>query len=448
MSGRPRVVVAGAGFGGLWAARALAGEDVDVLLLDRHNYHTFLPLLYQVAAAELGPTDIAYPVRAILRRTPNVRFRMAEVRSVDLDGRTVETELERIPYDHLILALGSVPAYFGVEGAESHAFPLREMGDAIPLRHHILSCFEDAAHEQDAARRRRLLTFTIVGGGPTGVEYAGALAELIHGPLLRDYPMLGPGEVEVVLLEALDGLLVGMPDKLGRYAAERLARRRVTVRTGVRVTRIAEDAVHLADGSTIPTETVVWTAGVKGDPRVPSWGMEVGKGGRVVVTPALHLPDRSEVYVIGDLAYLEEDGVPLPQVAQVAMQQGRLAAENVLRSVKGRAPSEFRYRDYGMLAVVGRYAAVAHVAGRAFRGLTAWVLWLAIHITWLIGFRNRMLVLVNWAWNYLSFRRAVRLILPEAGSRPYGDGPVAAHRGGERDDRDDRLRRPVEGGAA
>ena len=426
-SARPRVVIAGAGFAGLWAARALANEEVDVLVLDRNNYHTFFPLLYQVAAAELAPTDIAYPVRSILRRAPDVSFRMAEVRGVDLDARAVVTDLERIPYDVLLLGLGSEPNFFGVEGAEEHAFPLRWMHDAVPLRYHILSRFESAVYARDPERRRRLLTFTIVGGGPTGVEYAGALAELIHGPLLRDFPMVEPGEVRVVLLEAMDRILLGMPDRLAAYAAERLARRRVEVRTGAAVERISRTEVVLEDGERIPTETVVWTAGVKGDPAVARWGLPVARGGRVPVTPELHVPGRPEVYVAGDLAYLELDGAPLPQVAQTALQQGKHVAENVLRSLRGEPLAPFRYRDYGMLAVIGRNAAAAHVLGRSFTGFAAWVLWLVIHVSWLIGFRNRALVLVNWAWNYVSFGRAVRLILPF----PRGEGEVDVSRPAE-----------------
>jgi len=409
---RPRVVICGAGFGGLWAARRLAGEPVDVLLLDRHNYHTFFPLLYQVAAAELGPTDIAYPVRSILRGESNVDFRMAEVRGLDLEARTLETDLEEIPYDHLVLALGSVPNDFGVEGVREHGFFMREMEQAMPLRHHILSRFESAIYERDAEQRRRLLTFVIVGGGPTGVEYAGALAELIHGPLLKDYPMIPGDEVDVILLEALDGLLVGMADELGNYAAGRLRKRRVTVRTGAQAVKVTEDAIHLDGGETIGTETVVWTAGVKGPDGLEAWGLPVGKGDLVEVTDALNLEEHPEVWVAGDMALVTEDGDLLPRVAPVAMQEGRRIAENILRATRGETPEPFAYDDPGMLAVIGRNAAVAELWGRTFTGFPAWILWLVIHIAKLIGFRNRALVLVNWAWNYLHYEKAVRLILP------------------------------------
>lgn len=434
---RPRVVVVGAGFGGLWAARALRGEPVDVLILDRDNYHTFLPLLYQVAAAELGPTEIAYPVRSIFRGAANVRFRMAEVVDVDLERRRVRTAVEEIPYDHLILAPGSTPDFFGVDGAEEHAFPLRTMRQAIPLRHHILSRFEAAVYERDAVRRRSLLTFLIVGGGPTGVEYAGALAELVYGPLRNDYPDLDPSDVRIVLVEALERLLPAMPDELGEFARDRLRRRGVDVRTGTMVERVAPDCVELADGSRVASDTVVWTAGVQGDPAAERWGLPVGKGGRVRVEETLQLPGHPEVQVAGDLAYAEDDGGrPVPQVAPAAIQEGEHAAANVLRTAHGRPARPFRYDDPGMLAVIGRNAGVAQVRGRTFTGFLAWLLWLIVHIAKLIGFRNRMLVLVNWAWNYFSYERAVRLILPlapESGferavADPSGDDEPAERR--------------------
>jgi NADH dehydrogenase len=417
---RPKVVIVGAGFGGLWAARTLAAAPVDVTLIDRNNYHTFFPLLYQVAAAELVPTDIAYPVRSIFRRTENVAVRLAEMSGLDLAGRTVFTDRGPFTYDQLVLALGSEPTFFGVEGAAEHAFPLRWMSDAIPLRHHVLTRFE-AALSAGSNDRRRLLTFAVVGGGPTGIEYAGALSELIHGPLVRDFPGITADDVQIVLLEAGERLLGSMPEKLAAYAQTRLARRRVDVRVGAMVERVEACAIGLAGGDRLETETVVWTAGVQGEPRAASWGLPVGRGGRVPVTELLCLEERPEVYVIGDLAYREDDeGRPLPQVAQVAIQQGRCVAKNIVLRIAGKRPKPFVYRDPGMLAVIGRNAAVAHVFGRAFKGWSAWALWLGIHISWLIGYRNRLLVLVNWAWNYVFYRRAVRLILPTVESSSDG----------------------------
>ena len=409
---RTKVVIVGAGFGGLWTARGLARRDVEVTLLDRNNYHTFFPLLYQVAAAELAPTDIAYPVRALFRKAANVSVRLAEMTGLDLERGLVRTDRGDLAYDRLVLALGSEVSWFGVEGAEQHAFPLRWMSDAIPLRHHILTRFE-AAVTADSDERRRLLTFAIVGAGPTGVEYAGALAELVFGPLLRDFPGVRAEEVRILLLEGTDRVLVGMPPRLGAFARDRLARRGVEIRLSAYVRAVEPRALVLEGGERIPTETVVWTAGIQGEPRAGAWGLPVGRGGRVPVSPRLTLDEHPDVSVIGDLAYLEDDeGRPLPQVAQVAIQQGRYVAKRLRSEVEGGSVGAFRYRDPGMLAVIGRNAAVAHVFGRAFKGFTAWALWLGIHITWLIGYRNRALVLLNWGWNYVFYRRTIRLILP------------------------------------
>lgn len=409
---RPRVVIVGAGFAGLWAAQGLADAPCDVTLVDRNNFHTFYPLLYQVAAAELGPTDIAYPVRSILRGQ-GVRFRMADVRGLDPDARVLRTDDGDIDYDVLVLALGSVPAFFGVEGAEEHAFPLRDMTHALPLRQEVLSRFERAAFESDPDRRRALLTFVIVGGGPTGVEYAGALAELVHGPLARDYPTIPDDEVRIVLLEGADRVLLAMDERLSAYAASRLQARGVEVRLDTMVTRIRDDGVDLADGSAIDSRTVVWTAGIQGDPMVREWGLETGRGGRVVVEPSLQVPGRPEVFVAGDLARaLGSDGEPLPQVAPVAVQQGKHLAAAVKAHLRQESVPAFEYDDPGMLAVIGRNHAVADVFGRRFTGFLAWWLWALIHVAKLVGFRNRVLVLVNWAWNYIFFERAVRLILP------------------------------------
>ncbi len=410
----PRIVVVGAGFGGLWAARRFVRHRLAVTVLDRNNYHTFFPLLYQVAAAELSPGEIAYPIRSLFRREPLVDFRKIELVALDLAERQIGTEGGSLGYDYLVLAPGSVPNFFGVEGAASYSFPLRTMDDAIPLRYHVLACFERAAQSSNREERRALLRFAIVGGGHTGVEYAGALAELIYGPLLKDYRGISPDDVDVTLLEGGERLLPGMSRRLQDYACTRLEKRGVTVRTGSRVLAVRPDAAVTSGHGELPTHTVVWAAGVQGDPMAVRWGLPSGPSGRVPVDPTLQVPGYPEVFVVGDLAYLEADGTPLPQVAQVALQQGRTAADSVARILEGKAPVTFVYKDLGVLAVVGRNAAVADVWGRSFTGLSAWVLWLTIHLAWLIGFRNRALVLVNWAWNYVFYRRAVRLILPEA----------------------------------
>jgi NADH dehydrogenase len=423
--GQPRVVIVGAGFGGLWAAKALAGAPVDVLLLDQHNYHTFLPLLYQVGSAELEPGYIAQPIRMILRRRKNVNFLMARVIAVDGEAKVVKTAgpvprtVRTIPYDYLILATGSVSRFFGIPGAAEHAFPLKTMEDGIILRNHILQCFEAAWPEPDEGRRRLLLTFAVVGGGPTGVEYAGALSELIYGPLAKDFRGMNMDEPRIILLEALDRLLATMPEKLGRYAAERLRRKRVEVRLDATVSEVTPECVYLKDGSAIPTATVIWTAGVGGEDVARQSGFPTLKNGTVPVLPTLQLPDHPDVYVIGDLAaFAEEDDRYLPMLAPVAIQQGERAAKNIQRQMAGQEPYIFRYRDKGSMATIGRSAAVAHIAGLAFTGFIAWIIWLAIHLAELIGFRNRLVVLVNWAWTYIFYERVVRLILPgETGNR-------------------------------
>jgi len=408
---RPRVVIVGGGFGGLWAARTLAKAPVHVVVVDRNNYHTFFPLLYQVAAAELEPEEIAYPVRGILRKIPNVQFAMAEVKEIDFEKQLVATDGPSFVYDFLILATGSTSHFFGVPGAAEHAFPLRTMDQALALRNHILYCFEQAVQERDPERRRRLLTFSIVGGGPTGVEFAGALAELVFRPLKRDYPALNFQEVEVILLEAGERLLPAFPQTFGEYARTRLGKKRIRVDLQAVVTRVAPGAVYLEDGRGIATETVVWTAGVRGDPCGEVTGLPTTRNDRITVLPTLQVPDYPKVYVVGDLAYLEETGSPLPMVAPVAIQQGTVAAKNILRRLSGEPPHPFHYRDRGMMATIGRNAAVAYLLNRwPLTGFPAWLLWMALHLFYLIGFRNRIFVMVNWAWDYFFYERAVRLI--------------------------------------
>lgn len=418
MASPARVVIVGAGFGGLWAARTLARTSAEIVVVDRNNYHTFLPLLYQVGAAELEPEAIVYPIRSILRKMRNADFHLGEVRDIDFPSRVVRVTAGSIPYDYLILALGSTAHFFGVPGAEQHAFALKTLDDGIRLRNHILRCFERAASlpsatsEPPASGRDPLLTFAIVGGGPTGVEFAGALAELVRHPIRRDFPGLRRSSARVVLLEAADGLLPGWPDRLRRYATTRLERIGVEVRVQAAVAEIEPDAVRLKDGTRMSTETVVWTAGVKGEPRAGAWGLATVKSGRVKVLPTLQVPEYPEVYVLGDLAYVEQDGRPLPMIAPAAIQQGRVAAENILRQMHGQAPRPFVFRDPGMLATVGRNAAVADLRGRTFTGFVAWLIWLSVHLFKLIGFRNRLVVVLDWAWDYFLFERVVRLILP------------------------------------
>lgn len=409
---RSRVVIVGAGFGGLAAARALAGVPVDVTLIDRNNYHTFLPLLYQVAAAELEAAEIGYPVRTILRKMPHADFTMAKVVGINLEQKVVETDGPPIPYDYLVLAMGAVPHFFGVEGAAEHTYTLYSLEQGVALRSHILCCFERAVREPDPDLRRRMLTFAIVGGGPTGVEFAGALAELVYGPLTKDYPTLHRDEVQVLLLEAMDSLVSFMPEKLRTYTLARLRKMGIKVRLGTMVTGITPEAIHFRDGTILHTETVVWTAGVRASPLVERWGLPTGRGGRVIVLPTLQVPDHPQAYAIGDLAYLEEDGHPLPMVAPVALQQGLLVAGNIARQIAGQSLEPFRYKDPGSMVTIGRNAAVVRLGKRTFTGFLAWATWLFVHLLKLIGFRNRLIVLLNWAWDYFFFERSARLILP------------------------------------
>ena len=412
MSGRPRVVVVGAGFGGLSAARSLANSQVDVVVIDHNNYHTFHALLYQVAAAELGPEQISYPIRTILRPVSNARFLMDHVERVELDSKLVFTARDTMSYDFLVLAPGSKSRFYGVPGAAEHAFELKTLDHAIGLRNHILCCLERAVQECTTEGRRRLLNFVIVGGGPTGVEFAGALAELLRGPLMRDYDVLSVTEKEISVIEASDSLLSGLPKLCGLYAKERLSRMGVGVRLNTAVREVTRSGVCLDTGSIVESETVLWTAGVRGDDLLKVSGVPTSRDGRVPVLPTLQVADHPEVYVIGDSAYLEKDGRALPFVAPVAIQQGAAAAENIRRQLDKSAPVPFGYRDKGSLATVGRLAAVASIGRFEFKGPLAWVLWLTIHIFNLIGFRNRLLVIVNWAWDFLFWDRAVRLILP------------------------------------
>ncbi len=409
VSARPRVIIIGAGFGGLWAARALAQSKAEVLILDRNNYHTFFPLLYQVAAAELDPRDIVYPLRSILAKARNIRFLMNEVIEIDLASRQVRTTDHVFSYDYLILASGSVSHFFGVAGASEHAFSLKTLEQAVALRNHILYRFERALCEANPERRKRMLRFAIVGGGPTGVEFAGALMELIRGPLVKNYTELDPREMQVLLLEAADRLLPTFPENLSSYAAKHLAEMGVEIHLRALVSQIEPDGIWLKDGTKIPLETVIWTAGVRG--LSFSADLPTERNGQVRVLPTLQVPTHPEVYVIGDLALLEEGGQPLPMLAPVATQKGNAAARNILRQINGDEPEPFRFKNRGAMVTLGRNAAVAHVWGRTFTGFLAWLLWLGIHLYNLIGFRNRLLVLINWAWDYLFFERTVCLII-------------------------------------
>jgi len=409
----PTVVIVGGGFGGLNAARALRGAPVQVVLVDRNNYHLFQPLLYQVATAGLEPEQIAKPVRAILRGQKNFDFRMMEVRGVDFPRRQLETSAGPLAYDFLVLAPGGETNFFGLEAMERHGFGLKDIPDAITIRNHVLTCFERAMLESDPERRRALLTFIVVGGGPTGVEMAGALSELIRLVLVKDYPRLNIKDVRILLLEATDKLLAAMPERLREAAGRTLWRKWIEVRFSATVADFDRERVRLKSGEVIPAHTVIWAAGVRATPLNAALGLPTARQGRIPVEPTLQVRGHPEVYIIGDAAYHEENGEPLPLVAPVAIQMGQAVARNIARSLRGKPLEPFRYRDQGTLATIGRNAAVAHVFGVNWSGFPAWVMWLVVHIIQLIGFRNKLFVLLNWAWDYFFYERAARLITRE-----------------------------------
>ncbi len=419
--GRPRIVIVGAGFGGLRAARELARAPVDVTLVDQRNYHLFQPLLYQVATSMLPPESIAYPVRAILRRQRNLEFRLAHVESVDFAKQTIQTSTGPIGYDRLVLAVGGRTNFFGLASVERNGFGLKDLDEAVNVRNQILRSFELAAQEPNAEKRRAHLTFVVVGGGPTGVESAGALSELVRLVLAKDFAALEIKDVRVILLEATHALLGPLVEKLREETAKRLWHKHVEVRFGAQVVEFDGERVTLKGGEVIPARTLIWSAGVRAAGLVERLGLPLGAQGRVRVEPTLQVPGHEDVFVIGDASLLEHEGQPLPMMAPVAMQQGVLAARNIAHGLAGEPLEAFAYRNPGSLATIGRHAAVAQLGGFAFTGFVAWLLWLAVHVAQLIGFRNKLLVLVEWAWEYFTYERAVRLITADQ-VRERGDG--------------------------
>jgi NADH dehydrogenase len=409
----PNIVIIGAGFGGLRAAQKLAGKAVHVTLVDRRNYHLFQPLLYQVATAGLSPDEIAYPLRAIFRGQKNFEFLLAEVSGVDFAAKTVLTSRGPLAYDALIIAAGAAVNFFGNTSLAQNALTLKDVSDAVSLRNHVLRMFELAASESNPITRRALLTFVVVGGGPTGVESSGAFAELIRLVLRRDYPAMNLEDVRVVLLEAADALLGGFPPKLQKNALRALGAKHVEVRLGSKVAGYDGQEVALADGNCIPARTLLWSAGVRVAGLIDRLGLVQARQGRIIVTPELHLNEYPEVYVIGDAAYMEDASGPLPMMAPVAVQQADLAVENILALTRGAQQKAFVYRDPGSLATIGRNEAVARIGKWQFTGFMAWGVWLVVHLIGLIGFRNRLIVLINWAWDYFFYDRAVRLITRE-----------------------------------
>ena len=407
---KPHVFIVGAGFGGLEAAKKLACEDVRVTVIDRTNYHLFQPLLYQVATAALSPADIAAPVRAILSRWKNMEVILAEVESVDVAAKKIKTTDMEIPYDFLILATGARHSYFGHNEWEKLAPGLKSLEDAIELRRRLLMAFEYAEKITDEAARKAAMTFVIIGGGPTGVEMAGAIAEIARYTLAKDFRHIDPSQARVILIEADPRLLASFPEDLSASAMKQLVDLGVEVRTSVRATNLTETGLQVGD-EFIPCRVKIWAAGNNASFVGKTLGVPIDRVGRVMVKDDLTIPGHPEVQVIGDLAnFSHQTGQPLPGVSPVAMQQGRHAARNILRMIKNREPQRFRYWDKGSMATIGRNKAVADLNFVHLSGLPAWLVWLFVHIIFLVGFRNRLAVLFQWAWAYFTFNAGARLI--------------------------------------
>jgi NADH dehydrogenase len=414
-------VILGGGFGGLDAGRALARARVRVTLVDRHNYHLFQPLLYQVATASLSPADIASPIRWILRHQSNVQVLLADAQAIEPERRRVLIDGGSVEYDYLVVATGATHAYFGHPEWAPWAPGLKTLDDALEIRRQILLAFEAAERESDPEARTRLLTFVIIGGGPTGVELAGALAEIARQTLREDFRSIQPESARIVLLEGSPYVLPTFPDPLRRAALDSLTRLGVEVKVGSMVTGIDASVVTWRPPVAGPREnehriaaqTVLWAAGVAASPLVKSLGVPLDRVGRVLAEPTLAVPGHPHMFVVGDVCALQQDGKPLPGVAQVAKQEGAHAARNVMRAIRGEPLVPFRYRDYGNMATIGRGSAVAEIASLNVSGFGAWLIWLFIHIFWLIGFRSRLSVIGEWAWAYVTFQRRARLITGE-----------------------------------
>jgi NADH dehydrogenase len=416
------VVILGAGFAGLYAARALRRAPVRVTIIDRRNHHLFQPLLYQVAMAGLGPADIAAPIRFVLRHQQNASVLLAEATALDAVRRRVVLADGEVAYDYLIVATGATHAYFGHDEWERFAPGLKTIEDADEIRRRILLAFEAAEREGDPAARHRLLTFVIVGAGPTGVELAGALREIAQRTLARDYRNFDPRTTRVVLLEAGDRVMPAFPELSSRAARRLLEARGVEVRTGARVTGVDARGVSLG-AERIEAATVLWAAGVQASPLARSLGVPLDRQGRVPVEPDLSVPGHPEILVVGDLAAVRQGDGWVPGLAPAAIQEGKFAAAAIRRRLRGQPPRAFRYFDMGMLATIGRAAAVASIGGFRFAGFFAWLLWIFVHIAWLIGFRNRFVVLFEWAWAYFTYQRSARVIL-DRGAEPPAEPPA------------------------
>lgn len=405
--GRPQIVIVGAGFGGLTLARALRRAPVSVTLVDRNNYHLFTPLLYQVASALLSPDDIAQPVRKLIRPLRNCVFRLGVMTGVDLPGRRLLTDRGELPYDYLVLAAGSVSNYFGNRSLEEHSLGLKELPEGLALRNQVIERFEQARWASSDEERKRLMTFAVVGGGPTGVEFAGALSELIRLVLRRDFRDLDVSQARVLLLEGSDRVLGVFHPSLSESALHSLRRKRVEVWLGALVKDVGVDEIELTDGQRAAAGSIVWTAGVRGSDVGRLLGAELDREGRVPVEPTLQLPGHPEVLVVGDLASLDR----LPMLIPVAMQEAKHAAQVIRALMAGRQPEPFRYHDPGMMATIGRNSGVAQLGRIRLSGFPGWLMWLGVHLVKIVTFRARLATLLNWAYDYFFYDRPVRLIV-------------------------------------
>lgn len=431
---KPHVVILGGGFGGLAVARALADAPVRVTLIDRQNHHLFQPLLYQVATAGLNPSDICAPIRGLLSEQKNATVLLAEATSIDVAKQAVHMTEGEVGYDYLVVATGATHAYFGHDEWASRAPGLKTLEDAVEIRQRFLLAFEAAERETDPVRRRAWLTFVVVGAGPTGVEMAGAMAEVSRQALRDDFRSIDPADARVILVEGLDRVLPTYSAKLSANALEALHERGVEVRLNTRVTHIDDDEVRMGD-ERVWARTVVWAAGVAASPLAKSLGAPLDRAGRVKVEPTLSIPGHPEVFVIGDLATVSVDGVMIPGVAQGAIQGGKQTAANIVHLIDGETPRPFSYEDLGSMATIGRNAAVAALGRAEFTGFLAWLMWLFVHVMALVGFRNRVAVIFSWAWSYFTFNRGSRLItrrVPPTLLAPVDDGDEEAAQPGSR----------------
>ena len=410
MAAAKRVVIIGGGFAGLRAVRQLKRAPVEITLIDRCNYHLFQPLLYQVATAGLAAPSIAAPLRHILRGQSNVTVLMGQVVGLDTSARLVSLPDRQIPYDYLLVATGATHAYFGHDEWEQFAPGLKTLDDALKIRRHVLTAFEQAEAATSEAERKALLTFAVIGGGPTGVEMAGTLAEITRHTLARDFRQIDTRTARVLLIEAGPRLLATFDEGLANKAHRKLERLGVEVITGMPATDIGADFVRFGD-QRIVARTIFWAAGVAGSPLGKLLGTDLDRAGRVRVRPDLSLPSHPEVFVAGDLVSLDQDGTPVPGVAQAAKQMGTRVAHNILARIDGRETTQFRYTDLGTLAAIGRHSAIAQLPWLRFSGLLAWLFWVALHIYFLIGFRSRIIVIINWGWAYFTHSRGARIIL-------------------------------------